>query len=100
MKKCDSSGAGFAPLKCVSCYKDAMVSNKKKYSVAEAAKELGMTRGGVNGAILKKRLKATRGTFTVERTVRTKIKGWVIDESDLRAFKLSEQHQDAGKKNE
>lgn len=72
----------------------------KKYSIAEAARELGMTRAGVHAAIRKRRLRAKRGTFTVERIVKTKVKGWMIDESDLRAFHLSEQHQDAGKKNE
>jgi hypothetical protein len=77
-----------------------MPSNKK-LSIAEAATKLGMTRAGVHAAILAKRLKAKRGTFEVERIVRTKMKGWVIDENDLRAFEVSEQHQDAGsKKNE
>ncbi len=73
-----------------------MVSNKR-YSIAEAAKELGMTRAGVHAAIRQRRLKAKHGMFEVERIVRTKIKGWVIDESDLKAFRLSEQHQAAGK---
>jgi excisionase family DNA binding protein len=59
--------------------KRTMVSNKK-YSIAEAAKELGITRQTVHAAIRQKRLKAKRGTFTVERIVRTKIKGWMIDE--------------------
>src|SRR5437016_12588046 len=39
-----------------------MVSNKK-YSIAEAARELGMTRAGVHAAIRQKRLKAKRGTL-------------------------------------
>ena len=76
-----------------------MVSNRR-YSIAEAAKELGITRQTVHAAIRQKRLKAKQGTFTVERTVKTKVKGWVIDESDLRAYQVSAQHQDAGKKNE
>ena len=75
-----------------------MPSNKK-YSIAGAAKELGMTRAGVHAAIRQKRLKAKRGTFEVERIVRTKMKGWVIEEADLRAFEVSERHKDAGKKN-
>jgi hypothetical protein len=72
----------------------------KKFSIAEAARELGMTRAGVHAAIRQKRLKAKVGTFEVERTVRTKVRGWVIDEADLRAYRLSEHHQEAGKKNE
>jgi predicted DNA-binding protein (UPF0251 family) len=78
-----------------------MVSNKR-YSVAEAARELGITRQTVNAAILSKRLKAKHGTFEVERIVRTKIKGWVIEEDDLRAYEktISAHHQQAGKKNE
>jgi hypothetical protein len=77
-----------------------MPSNKKLYSIAEAAAKLGMTRAGVHAAIRQKRLKAKHGTFEVERIVKTKMQGWVIDEADLRAFEVSEQHQDAGKKNE
>jgi predicted transcriptional regulator len=76
-----------------------MPSNKK-YSIAEAAKELGLTRQTVHAAISQKRLKAKLGTFIVERIVRTKMKGWTIDEADLRAYEISPQHQDAGKKNE
>jgi DNA-directed RNA polymerase specialized sigma54-like protein len=76
-----------------------MPSNKK-YNIAEAAKELNVTRQTVHAAIQQKRLKAKRGTFMVERIVRTKMKGWVIDENDLRAFEVSQQHQEAGKKNE
>ena len=55
-----------------------MPSNKKRYSIAEAAKELGLTRQTVHAAILQKRLKAKRGTFEVERIVKTKMKGWTI----------------------
>lgn len=77
-----------------------MPSNKKRYSIAEAAKELGLTRQTVHAAIRQKRLKAKRGTFEVERIVKTKMKGWTIDEADLRAYEISPQHQEAGKKNE
>ena len=78
-----------------------MPSNKH-YSIAEAAKELGITRQTVHAAILQKRLKAKRGTFEVERIVRTKMKGWVIEEPALREYEktISAQHQEAGKKNE
>jgi hypothetical protein len=76
-----------------------MPSNKK-YSIAGAAKELGMTRAGVHAAISQKRLKAKLGTFMVERIVRTKMRGWMIDEKDLRDYQVSAQHQEAGKKNE
>jgi predicted DNA-binding protein YlxM (UPF0122 family) len=73
---------------------------KKVYSIAEAARELKITRAAVHAAIKQKRLRAKHGTFEVERVVRTKVKGWVIDDADLRAYQVSEQHQDAGKKNE
>jgi hypothetical protein len=79
---------------------ESMPTKKIHFTIAEAAKELGMTRAGIHAAIRQKRLRAKRGTFTVERVVRTKIRGWLIDEADLQAFHLSEQHQDAGKKNE
>ena len=72
----------------------------KKYSIAEAAKELKITRAAVHAAIRQKRLKAKQGTFEVERIVKTKIRGWVIDEADLRDYQVSEQHQDAVKKND
>jgi hypothetical protein len=57
----------------------------KKFSIAEAARELGMTRAGMHAAIRQKRLRAKVGTFEVERTVKTKVKGWLIDERDLTA---------------
>ena len=76
-----------------------MPSNKK-LTIAEAAKELGITRQTVHAAIRQKRLKAKLGTFMVERTVRTKMRGWMIDEKDLRDYQVSVQHQEAGKKNE
>jgi hypothetical protein len=74
-----------------------MPSNKK-YSIAQAAKELKITRQTVHAAIRQKRLKAKLGTFMVERIVRTKMRGWMIDEKDLRDYQVSAQHQDAGKK--
>ena len=74
-----------------------MPSNKK-YSIAEAAQKLGMTRQAVHTAIQEKRLKAKHGTFEVQRTF--KVKGWIIEESDLWEFEVSLRHQDAGKKNE
>jgi len=74
------------------------VSNGKRYSIQQAAAELGMTRQAVHTAILQKRLRARHGTFEVQRTF--KVKGWMIDEADLREFQVSLQHQEAGKKNE
>ena len=70
----------------------------KQYSIAEAAKVLGVSRQAVHSAILEKRLKAKHGIFEVQRTL--KVKGWMIEESDLREFQVSLQHQEAGKKNE
>lgn len=78
-----------------------MPSNKK-YSIAEAAKDSHVTRQTIHAAIRQKRLKAKQGTFEVERIVKTKMKGWVIDEQDLRAYQqtISAHHQEAGKKND
>jgi DNA-directed RNA polymerase specialized sigma54-like protein len=76
------------------------MKTEKYYSIAEAAVKLGMTRAGVHAAIRQKRLKAKRGTFEVERVVKTKVKGWVIDEAELNSYQLSPHHQEAGKKNE
>ena len=74
------------------------MSNNKLYSIAEAARELGMTRAGIHAAIRQKRLKAKKGTFTVERVVKTTTRGWVIEEADLRAYgeTISVRHQEAG----
>jgi len=80
--------------------KTRMVSSKKEkryFSMTEASRELGMSRQAIHEAILQKRLKAKKGTFVVRRMVETKMKGWVIEEKDLRAFQVSERHQMAGK---
>jgi len=70
----------------------------KRYSIAEAAKVLGVSRQAVHTAILEKRLKAKHGPFEVQRTIT--VKGWTIADADLREFQVSLQHQEAGKKNE
>jgi len=54
-----------------------MPSNKK-YSIAEAAQKLGVTRQAVHTAIQEKRLKAKHGTFEIQRIF--KVKGWIIGE--------------------
>ncbi len=69
------------------------------YSISEAAKALGTTRPAVHKAIKQGRLDAERGTFEVERVVKTKVRGWRISAAALKAYRVSEAHQDAGKKN-
>ena len=76
------------------------MAKEKIYSIAEAAKFLGVTRQTIAAAIDQKRLKAKKGAFVVERVVKTKVRGWVISEANLKAYTVSAQHQDAGKKNE
>jgi len=76
------------------------MAKEKIYSIAEAAKFLGVTRQTIAAAIDQKRLKAKKGAFVVERVVKTKVRGWVISEAELKAYRVSEQHQEAGKKNE
>ena len=73
---------------------------KTQFSIAEAAQRLGVHRQAVHAAITRKKLKAVIGTFTVERVVKTVQRGWVIDERDLQAYRVSARHQDAGKKND
>lgn len=81
-----------------SCYLDIMPKSKT-YTITEAAKKLGVTRAAVHAAIREKRLKAKKGSFEVERVIKRKVKGWCIEERDLREYQVSAQHQDAGKKN-
>ena len=69
---------------------------KQFYTLTEAAKHLGTTRQAVHEAIKSKRLKAKKGTFVVERTV----KGWHIAAKDLDAYQVSELHREVGKKND
>jgi len=77
-------------------------SGEKLLSIAEGAAYLGVTRQTIHAAINRKNkpLKAKKGKFTVERVVKTVQTGWVIDKRDLEDYRVSEQHQDAGKKNE
>jgi len=72
------------------------MTKKTFYTITEAANFLGTTRQAVHEAIKGKRLKAKKGSFTVTRTV----KGWHIAARDLDAYRVSELHREAGKKND
>lgn len=74
--------------------------DKRFHTMAEAAKILRVSRAAIHRAIAEKRLKAKKGIFTVERIVKTKMSGWIIDGRDLKDYQVSTQHQDAGKKND
>jgi plasmid maintenance system antidote protein VapI len=76
------------------------MAKDKFYTVADAAKFLGVTRQTVAAAIGQKRLTAKKAAFVVERVVKTKVRGWVVSEAALKAYQVSAQHQDAGKKND
>jgi predicted transcriptional regulator len=71
---------------------------KKKYTVAQAARELGISTNAVRKAIKTKRLAADRGEYIVERTIRRKLKGWLVTEKALKNYIVSQRHADAGKK--
>jgi predicted DNA-binding protein YlxM (UPF0122 family) len=66
------------------------------YTITEAAKKLGISRAAVFDAIKSKRLRAKKGKFTVAREVI----GWHIATKDLDQYRVSDLHQEAGKKND
>jgi len=76
-----------------------MATKKKRYTISEAAKRLGVTRAAIHAAIQAKRLKAKKGTFEVERVIRRTLTGWVIEEADLINYEVNLTRQEAGKKN-
>ena len=67
-------------------------------TISEAAARLGVTRSAIHAAIKSKRLKAKKGKFQVERTIKRTLTGWRIDESDLDKYVVDATRQDAGKK--
>lgn len=72
----------------------------KKFTVAEAATYLGISTNAVRKAIKAKppRLVATKGKYAVERTIRRTLTGYLINEKELKKYRVSERHLDAGKK--
>jgi hypothetical protein len=62
----------------------------KKYTITEAAEQLGITRAAVHLAIQKKKLRAKWGTVTQ--------KALLIDSKDLDAYKVDLARQRSGKK--
>jgi len=71
---------------------------KKTYTITEAAKKLGITRAAVHEAIKKGRLEAERGKITHTRIVKTTVTGWKIDARSLETYRVSDTHQETGKK--
>jgi excisionase family DNA binding protein len=63
---------------------------KKNFTIAEAAKKLGISRQAVHEAISTHKLKAKKGK--VVRTV------WLISSADLKTYQVSLSHQQRGKK--
>lgn len=74
---------------------------KRYYTITEAAKELGITRQAVHGAIKRGLLEAQKGQITQViqiRTVKRKLRGWLIPIKSLNAYRVSDLHQWVGKK--
>jgi predicted DNA-binding protein (UPF0251 family) len=63
---------------------------KKKYTITEAAKYLGVSRQSVHLAIKRGKLRATMGTITIDALL--------IDGSDLKSYQVDLTRQRAGKK--
>ena len=70
----------------------------KVFTISQAAKELGISANAVRKAIKQKRLPATVGKYTVERTIRRTLTGHLITQKDLDKYRVSERHLYAGKK--
>jgi excisionase family DNA binding protein len=68
-----------------------MAAKKKIYTIAEAAKKLGISKAAVYDAISDHRLKATEGTI--------KVSALLISAADLEKYSVSASHQSRGKKN-
>lgn len=74
------------------------MAKPKVFTISQAATELGISANAVRKAIKQKRLPATEGEYFVERTIRRKLKGWLISQKDLDKYRVSERHLLAGKK--
>jgi DNA-binding transcriptional regulator PaaX len=70
----------------------------KKFTIAEAARELGISTNAVRKAVKKGRLVAVKGKYVVERTIRRTLTGYLITEKELNKYRVSERHLYAGKK--
>ena len=71
---------------------------KKPYTISQAATYLGISANAVRKAIKKGRLTAVKGKYVVERTIRRTLTGYLITEKELKKYRVSERHLDAGKK--
>jgi predicted DNA-binding protein (UPF0251 family) len=63
----------------------------KKYTITEAAKELGISRAAVHLAIKQGRLNASEGDV--------RVRALLIDSKDLKAYRVNSTRQRSGKKN-
>jgi hypothetical protein len=70
----------------------------KTYTITEAAKALGISRAAVHEAISGGRLKAKKGKIT--KTIVQVTQGWIITADAIKDYRVSPEHQAAGKKNE
>ena len=74
------------------------MAKSKVFTISQAAKELGISANAVRKAIRQKRLPAAVGKYTVERTIRRTLTGYLITQRDLDKYSVSERHLYAGKK--
>jgi excisionase family DNA binding protein len=75
-----------------------MTRKKRFFTITEAAKKLGVKRQAIHEAIKKGRLEAKRGKITHTRIVKTTVIGWKIDAKSLDGYRVSNAHQQAGRK--
>ncbi len=80
-----------------------MAKKQKMFTLSEAAKYLGISANAVRKAIKAKpepRLVATVGKYTLERTIKRELTGYLITKKALDNYQVSERHLYAGKKTE
>ena len=70
----------------------AMMVRRRRYTIPEAARSLGITPESVLGAIRKGRLKARLKTVRVPRKI------WSISAESVEAYEVSASHQERGLK--
>ena len=81
------------PLKSSPRAKPAKAPSKKRFTITEAAKKLGIKRESVFKAIKKGRLKARQVPVKIVQTI------WMIDAESVEGYLVSQSHQERGLKN-
>jgi len=71
---------------------------KKTYTITEAAKKLRVSTNAIRKAIKRGRLTAVKGKYRVRRVISRTLTGYLISAKELSAYRVSERHQQAGKK--